>query len=705
MIADNATEVAVLALFPPPARCHSVAAILIDWRETVRESRKFRGLLALVFCILPIFARASAIVEIGGIEILEDRYAEKVITANIYYDGSLGETAGVGVLAHTDEPVSSSAYHPYYVKAGNNKIRLNVTRPAVKGDISFESHSLQFKVYPISGRGTRKEMVEYALSWPSISEYFDFGAMPLTETPYDTVTSISIDEGLGDIAPLVRDAHAGGIEVSNINIFYSAMRPTALNATTAHGEQAALSVPETTSLSDLKRLAGSLARIGVEKLEFRPIPIDAMGFELGRPVLSDPALIHGLHIEMSELLALTDEASQAALYARAGFEDFDREAGYDRLLDKAIALNEEQNRNAYTESRKITEFLISVGYENSRVYSVLASAHCCHYKTNEDAVRARKAILNLGLSVNPEDQWIHALLSWDEALRGDFESAERHAKLAIKYAKEENVWNISNYGRIYALQGRNEEAREKYDALRGLENLSPPNQRAHRVGLEAYIDVLIALNDPLAGQVYGELIAAYPDETACKRLEYAAYLAAKEPGTENAHGVLADRNAQECEGYVSVAAFLDVLDWYRNSEPEVALRRALMRHEDMGLLLYSVATVAEGPDILAALGQRGVDLSTESANGFNTLHMAVLASNKVVLDASLEAGIDIDAISESGFSALMIAVYVENESMVRDLLARGARVDVQSTQGFTVLDMVAASTNDDMKALFKRSST
>ncbi len=671
----------------------------------MRDSRALGGIAAFFLSILSISALANPLIKAGDIEVVEDRYGQKVLKTTVYYDGSLGEHAGLGVLAQTDLPVKASAYDPHMIRKGNNDVHVSVMRPAVESDISFDSDGLQFKVYSISTKDSRKEVVALPLHWPSIEEYFDFGELPMAGEPYETITRIGIDEALGDIAPAVRDAHTGGVESSNIDIFYSAMRPNRFNGKTPFGEQALLMLPETTSGNDVIRLVASLESMGLERLEFKVWAIDGFGFKLGQPVLIDTAAEHGVFMTAAEARALIETEGVGALYREAGLEDYDSDKTYARLLDKAIDLNMQRTKTTALAAREIVEFLINAGYEHPRLYSQLAETHCCTHRSTDDFLRARRAIHNVALSINPEDQWTHALLAWDEAERGDFESAERHAELAVKYASEQNVWNINNYARVYALQGRNEEARDKYDALRGLKDLNAENQRAHRLGLSDYAALLVLMGDPRADAVYEELVTTYPEETACKKLEYAGYLASIESTSQRARSLLKDRDAQNCEGYASVVAFVDVLDWHRKQGSDAALRKALLRHEDLGLLIYSVASVDGGAEILSALSQRGVDLATLAGSGFNALQIAVLAGDQAALDASLEAGIDIDAMSEGGFSALMLAVYQEDVEMARQLLRRGARVDVESEQGFTVIDMVAATSNDAIKSLFARSST
>jgi len=313
--------------------------------------------------------------------------------------------------------------------------------------------------------------------------------------------------------------------------------------------------------------------------------------------------------------------------------------------------------------------------------------------------------MDLGLSVNPKDQWIHALKAFDEGYMGNFELAEHHVKLAKKYEKELNVWTTVNWGDIYLWQGRLEEAQEKFSELLDFHDLNDSNQRAHLRGIKKYIELLQKTNPEKLSAVYKYAFTEYPDRARCYRADYAAALLSSGGSFEQAEKAISGLNSAQCKNVNAVKGVLKAVTWYEKSGKSQELHRTLIEHGDIAALVSSVAALANEEKIIKKMRDNGISLMTENTQGLAAVHLAALSGKKAPVAALMAAGVDVDSVSSAGWSALMIAVYSNNMELAKFLLENGADATTANPNGMSAIAIASQNNNVEMQRLLESYST
>lgn len=99
-----------------------------------------------------------------------------------------------------------------------------------------------------------------------------------------------------------------------------------------------------------------------------------------------------------------------------------------------------------------------------------------------------------------------------------------------------------------------------------------------------------------------------------------------------------------------------------------------------GIALFDPVDASNEPLVLALI-DRGIDLTTRSANGDTALHVAAGKCNVVIGIALLNAGSDVSSRGNGGATPLYYAVMTGNAEMIDAILASGADMTIEDNDG------------------------
>lgn len=664
-------------------------------RTTVNNiTHKFLWLFSFIFSlsILPTYANPH--LEISKIQIVENLYSKKVIKAFISYDGNLGNANFIGAQAQTNVPVSGAAYHPYRIKKGTSEIQFSITRPPTNSLKAFQSQSILFTVY--NSKKSIKKTIDFEINWPSFETYFSINEIVKNDHVFTSITSFSINENLSNSKGLTRDMLASGVEPDNVNIIsseaYNAVKPTPC-----------FIFSETLSFEDFEHLTKLLTKNNIALKNLAFTNIDDPKFKMGSVGVTSSGRIDAGSLSDDDINLAIKNRKFDDIFKKIAFSPTPVNELNKRLLDKAISLNNESTKKRGEEAKEIAEYLINIGYDHSRIYAELARAYGRIYNFNDTALKKRKSVLNLALSINPKNQWAHALLVWDETSMGNFASAEKHAILAKKYEKEKNIWTIVNWGRLYEKQGRLDDAKAKYAELLGQSDLNDSNVIAHKRGLNYYGNLLASSADKDITKVYRELISAYPDTVPCTKVKLAHHIVINSKEYSEARTLLNDPSVKSCEDVDSTKALVDLRDWYK-SGASGSLHKIIIKHGDLTTLIYEVASMPNAHLFLQSFSKNNIELSVRNQNGLNALHLAVALKNEKAIANMLNEKIDINSPLPNGWTSLMIATYVNSPTVVKILLANGADKALKTPEGYSAMTIAKEAKLNDIVKLLENTS-
>ncbi len=657
-------------------------------------ANKFILLFSFVFgfSILPTYANSH--LEISNIQIVENLYSKKVIKAFFSYDGNLGNSNFLGAEAKTNIPVSSTGFHPYQIEKGTSEIQFTITRPETKSLKAFQSQSILFTVY--NRKKSIKKTINFEINWASFEKYFSINGSTKNDHTFTSIASLSINENLHNAKGLVRDMVDSGVEPKNVNIMY-------VEEYNASVPAPSFTFSETISFEDFEHLTKLLKKNNIVLNSIAFTNINNQKFKIGSIDVTSSWQGVASHLSQDDINIAIKNQKFDSIFKKIAFSPTPVNKLNKRLLDKAISLNNEGGKKRGEKAKDITEYLINIGYANSRIYSELARAYGRIYNFNHIALKKRRSVLNLALSIYPKDQWAHALLVWDETSMGNFVSAEKHAVLAKKYEKEKNIWAIVNWGRLYEKQGRLDDAKAKYAQLLGQRDLNDSNVIAHKRGLEYYGNLLENTADKDINKVYRELIYSYPDTVACTKVKLAHNIVVNNKDYFEAKSLLNDPSVKSCENVNSTEALVDLRDWYESGASST-LNKIIIKHGDLTTLIYEVASMSNANEMLKSFNKDNIDLSVRNQNGLNALHLAVASSNEKAITNMLNVKIDINSALPNGWTSLMIATYVNSPAVVEFLLSRGADKTLKTPEGYSALNIAKEAKFDDIVKLLENSS-
>ncbi|WP_448546771.1 ankyrin repeat domain-containing protein [Thalassotalea fusca] len=655
------------------------------------QSLKLSLILFTLASLISLSALASNSLEISNIELVEDYYSEKIFKATFNYDGKLGNSNFFGAEAITNERVGSASYFPNRISKGKNEIRFSVRRPATESTYSFKSYSIKFTVY--NQNESIVKAVDFELDWQPFEEFFETKNVKRQKYQFTTIKSLRINESIAGISGLVRDLVAAGIQPKNID-------PVHIDNSNIGNGQSSFIFSESISYADFRHFITLLKNNDVALNMVGFLNIAHPNFKIGYIDMIGYRVSSISHVTEADINKTLQSNSLKSLFAKLQFDPTPRDELNQKLLDQAIVLNNAGGKSNGEKAKEIAEYLIDIGYQNSRIYAELARAYGRMYNYNQTALEKRRTILNMALSLFPNDQWAHALLIFDETHLGNYESAEKHAVLAKKYEKVKNVWTITNWARLYEVQGRFDEARAKYQELIGQHDLNDSNKIAHKRGLIYYANFLEREGGKGLSAVYRELIAAYPTEEKCTNVKLARSILINEKDYSEVQSLLGNPSLFDCENAESAIALLELRDWHK-SGGQTSIQPIIIKHGNLTALIYEVASMEEGSQILPMLQQQNINTAISDQNGLNALHMSVASKNELAIDNMLSTNIDVNAALPNGWTALMIASYLNAPNLVEVLLKNGADKSLQSFDGYSAMSIAQQANFPEVIELLK----
>lgn len=477
----------------------------------------------------------------------------------------------------------------------------------------------------------------------------------------------------------VRDLVVSGIEPKNINLIY-------VEEYNSSKPSPSFTFSETILFDDFEHLIKLTKKNNIELANIAFINIKHPKFKIGNIDIMSLGREAASSVAKDDINAVIRNKSFESLFEKINFSPTPINELNKRLLDKATALNNKGGKIRGLESKKIVEYLINIEYDNSRIYSELARAYGRIYNYNSTALKKRKTVLNLALSIYPNDQWAHALLIFDETNVGNYASAEKHAVLATKHEKDKNIWTIVNWGRLYEEQGRIDDAKIKYKDLLGQRDLNDSNIIAHKRGLKYYADLLESTGDKGVSNVYRELIYSYPNTEACTKVKLAHNIVINSKDYSEAESLLNDYSVTSCENVNSTGALIDLREWYKSGATS-ALQHIIVKHGDLTTLIYEVASMSDANEVLQLFNKNNIDVSVTNQNGLNALHLSVASNNEKAIVNMLNAKIDVNSLLPNGWTPLMIATYLNSPVVVELLLMNGADKSLKTPEGYSALNI------------------
>ena len=202
------------------------------------------------------------------------------------------------------------------------------------------------------------------------------------------------------------------------------------------------------------------------------------------------------------------------------------------VLATAVALIDEGDRASLANARRMLERLLRLNPELDAGFVELARIAM---KSNwgPEGLRQAEAFLASALGIRPGSVNAKILLGYVYAHQGRHKEAEDlFAQSAA--AGTDNLWLWSNWGEVLSMQGKTEQAIEKY---RRVLAVPPTNDTNDRARLDAYMVllVLLASKDDLDGMeaLYKQRIADY-GQARCHGVDYAHFMLRRRGDTQRA---------------------------------------------------------------------------------------------------------------------------------------------------------------------------
>lgn len=652
----------------------------------MRHLISFKALISSLFILVAFQSHAKPALVVQDLKVIEESYSHKVISINYHYDGSLGDRIWIGALAHGEVALNGAGFSPMTIQKGVNEVKMGISRPKTSSPtkVISELHTdeIQFTIYNKSK--SIQQDYPYSLSWPSFNAYFEISNSDSKLYQFKSLRSIMVLENTTNYKALVKDLVASGLSAKHIEIYNKSMHQ--------QSSEVSLDISESVEFPDIDYLVGLLQTHNISIESYKITGHDKRGFKLGHIMMPDSTIRYPGTWEPTLFAEAVSTKSLEPLYQAVGFAGTKKDSFNEKLFNKVITLNDKGTKRGGEEAKELTDYLLSIGYENDRLYAEIARAYGRIYGYQNEGYAKRKSVLDLALSFNPENQWAHSLKIFDETNVGNLEAAEKHAHLAVKYEKELNVWTTVNFARLLEAQNRNQEANDKYKELLLLSHLKPSNARAHKRGLAYYISFIQRTHVAELEGVYRVLVENYGQTMPCENLNLAKEIIKNKTDRSEARMLVKKAGVDSCQNKDEVLALLETIDWFM-SDGNTSIKRSLIKHGDITRLISDVATMPEGDGILALLKKHKINLSTKDAQGMTALHLAV-ANQEVSAVAKLAAqGLDVNATLSNGWSSLMIAVYLDSPELVEVLLKQGAEKHWTNPQGLTAL-MIANQINN-----------
>jgi len=644
----------------------------------------------LLFCVLFLskYSFSNTIIKVSNIAIEESHYSQKVLSAQIEYDGSLGKSTNFGVIALTKLSKSGRGYRPNVLREGTHQVLIDVSRPSVKTSDNFNSYGLEFTLY--NGDFSEKVTIPFQLTWESLEDHFSISSKS-NKNAFQSINQLTINEATPHINKIIEGLFNLGISATNIELFYNSLGNSA--------DKFALSAAETTAIEDIHLLYDIVSKAGgsLEKIEI--VNTENKKFQLGKASLFLSQQVATNPIADNTLENVLDNSDRDALFRAIGFSGKSKADLEKDLLARAIRLNDSGNKAKAARAAKISNYLISQNTRELRAYAELARAYARIEGMNQSLPK-RRSVLQMALAIDPNDQWANAILAHDEAYKGNFESAMVHAKLAIEHEKEQNVWNIINYARIYAWQGKLEQAIEIFEGLIPLDNLNKSNLRAYKIGMGEYLEILRSTNDRRLVGVYRLLIKNDPMSNLCLRFDLAYELMKINGLNKEVRELSSLSQGNGCQYEEQVFAVINLLDLFEQNSNDVSLvNREILRFGDNTALIAYMAMMEQGSRYLQYLDRFNVDLRASNVDGLSALHLLAIQQQGEAVNRLLSKGIDINEKTSNGWTPLMLAVYVQSTKMVEHFLSNGADKSIQAPDGMTALDLALYIDNTEIQTL------
>ena len=638
---------------------------------------------------------ASNAIGVTNIKILEQSYSKITLVGTFNYDGQLGDSNFFGAEAITSAAVSGSSFKPNRIDKGFSEIQFTIERPMSNSIDSFTSQSILFTVY--NRKESLKKTIDFELSWPSFDQYFEISKTAQSKHQFHSIRTLTIDESFKNAKTLIQDIVASGVLPKNIRIVSVADHSKS-------NSEPGFQFAETITFNDFKHFAKLLSKNDIPLNNIAFIKLKQSNFDIGNINILPAGRAAYTRVDQEPLSVALNNDTFDPLFKLVNFDGAPRGSLNKQLLEKAISLNNKGNRKGGEKAHDIVEYLIDVGFDNSRIYAELARAYGRMYNYNEYALQKRRTVLNLALSLYPNDQWAHALLAYDETFLGNYESAERHIKLASKHEKERNVWTIVNWARLHEAKGELPEAHAKYQELIGLDHLSDSNKVAHRRGLNFFSSLLEAEHDNSVADVYRELIASYPLVERCVKVKLAHNLLTNENDSSEVEALLNDISIKDCKGIDATEALLGLKKWYQKGAT-TPIQPIIISHGDLATLIYEASSMPDGLALLMALKEKNIDLAFQNPNGLNALHLSIAARDKSASLNLLESNIDINSRLPNGWTPLMIAVYINSAELVKLLLKNGADKSIKANDGISAIHIAQQSGQIDIIKVLENTSS
>lgn len=140
---------------------------------------------------------------------------------------------------------------------------------------------------------------------------------------------------------------------------------------------------------------------------------------------------------------------------------------------------------------------------------------------------------------------------------------------------------------------------------------------------------------------------------------------------------------------------------YKAGDIEV-FRKLLLQDVSKDTVLHLMAK-AGNVKVVASEIKSGVDVNSQTVNGFTPLHNAVISGNIEICKLLIEAGADVNIVDVYNNSPLYFAVHYQNKDIVKLLLDAGADPNIRSVwRNESALDTAKRKGNVEIIALLEK---
>lgn len=633
------------------------------------------------------------LVQVSGINLVESYYSTKSYVAQFEYDGSMGQSIYSGAKAITDRKTQGSSFAPFGISKGKQQRRFLLSRPEVVGG-AFEGSEIEFSFY--NRQSSIDQIYDISQEWESFDSYFNVTNESLVGAEaMSGVLVFQVNEALSRSKRLISNLAGLGFSENNFDINYN-------NFGFVDATRVVLKVGEDIKLSAIKTVIHQINNLNLHLSGIEFIGLGDQSFQVGYVGIQTTARGKFNPIDGKKYSLLMASKNIEELYGLTGFKPTSGSTFNQGLLEKAIRLNDGVgSSNGGLKAKRIIEQLLSRDPDNIRAYVELARTYFHSEDTTKDAVAKAIPTLQLALSLAPNNPRVHNALAFNEARRGNFEKAEQHIKIAAEFEVDLNIWRIVNWARIYDWQDMHEKALDKYQTLLDYKNLDPHNARAHRIGLNAYENLLNRVRREGLSEVYEAQISLYPQKNRCKKVRYARHLIRTEGNLEQARALIRESVTQRCKEASEVASIFDVVDWYLKDGSKSELISLMARHGGSADLLYSLSQVAEADAIIQKIVNFGINIDQPDGRGFSALQMATLSGDKESVDLFIDVGASVNFVGNEGWTALMISSFRGDLELSKLLLDNDAKAELKNENDLTALDLARYQKHDNIVELLE----